>query len=139
MSVFVLVDVKVGAVPPLHLTLEGHVTALAVPSATNKSVKPYALPVVGMLENVMLVIAAFNETANTLPSAQLSARTPADIVGAVLTSIKPVIVGVVSAALVASALAPEPVEVVTPVPPEATASVALKDAAEPVIDPLGTT
>jgi len=47
--------------------------------------------------------------------------------------------GVTSVGLVASALAPLPVEVVTPVPPDKTASVALKDAAEPVIDPEGTT
>ena len=48
-------------------------------------------------------------------------------------------IGVTSVGLVASAFAPEPVEVVTPVPPDATASVALKDAAEPVIDPEGIT
>ena len=42
-------------------------------------------------------------------------------------------IGVTSVGLVASALAPLPVEVVTPVPPEATASVALKDAAEPEV------
>jgi len=42
-------------------------------------------------------------------------------------------IGVTSVGLVASAFAPEPVEVVTPVPPEATASVADKDAADPVV------
>jgi len=42
-------------------------------------------------------------------------------------------IGVTSVGLVASAFAPLPVEVVTPVPPEATASVVLKDAAEPEV------
>ena len=132
-STLVEVDVSVGAVPPLHLTAAGHVTARAVPSAVNARVKPYAVPVVGMLEKVMLVIAAFKLTANTLPEAQFKANTPAEIAGAVLVSFSPVIVGVVSAGLVASAFAPDPVEVVTPVPPDKTASVADKDAAEPEV------
>ena len=139
MSIFAFVDVSVGAVPPLHFTAAGHVIALAVPSAVNAKVIPYAVPVVGIFEKVMLVIAAFSETWNTLPLAQFKANTPDAIVGAVLTSFNPVMVGVVSAGDVASAFAPDPVEVVTPVPPDATASVALKDAAEPVIDPDGIT
>ena len=66
-----------------------------------------------------------------MPKAQLSARTPAEIVGAVLTSFNPVIVGVVSAGLVPSITAPVPLEVVTPVPPDKTASVAESPAAVP--------
>ena len=71
---------------------------------------PYALPVVGMLLNVILVIAAVSETANTLPSAQFKANTPLAIVGAVFTSFNPVMVGVVSAGEVAKTkLPPVPV------------------------------
>jgi len=73
-------------------------------------VRPKALPVVGMLEKVKLVIAAFSETANTFPKVQSNANTPEEIVGAVLTSIKPVIVGVVIAGEVAKTkLPPVPV------------------------------
>lgn len=54
--------VKVGAVPPDHLTAAGHVTALAVPSAVKAKVKPYAVPEDGIFENVKLVIAAFKLT-----------------------------------------------------------------------------
>ena len=61
-STFALVDVRVGAVPPGHFTAAGHVTARAVPSAVKAKVRPYAVPVVGMLEKVMLVIAAFKLT-----------------------------------------------------------------------------
>jgi len=57
----------------------------------------------------MLVIAALSETANTLPEAQFSARTPEAIAGAVLTSFNPVIVGVVSAGEVAKTASPLPV------------------------------
>lgn len=39
-STFALVLVKVGAVPPAHLTAAGQVTALAVPSAVKAKVKP---------------------------------------------------------------------------------------------------
>jgi len=109
MSTFALVLVSVGAVPEAHFTAAGHVTALAVPSAVNARVKPYAVPVVGMLEKVMLVIAAFNETANTLPEAQFRANTPDAIAGAVLVSFSPVIVGVVIAGLVAKTASPLPV------------------------------
>jgi len=42
-------------------------------------------------------------------------------------------IGVTSVGLVLSTLLPEPVEVVTPVPPDATASVADSDAADPVV------
>ena len=204
MSTFALVLVKVGEVPPLHLIAAPQVTALAVPSIVNASVIPKAEPVVGMLLMVNVVIAAFNETANTLPSEQFSVSVPLEIVGAVFVSTKLVIVAVVSVGevaktaspvpvssvnaaakfaddgvarkvatfvprpetpveigkpvqlvsvplegvprigvtrvgLVASAFAPEPVEVVTPVPPEATARVADKDAAEPVMFPDGIT
>jgi len=59
MSTLLLVLVKVGAVPPLHFTAAGHVTARAVPSIVNASVIPKAFPVVGMLLIVNVVIAAF--------------------------------------------------------------------------------
>ena len=62
MSTLLLVLVKVGAVPPLHFTAAGHVTARAVPSQTNASVIPKAFPVVGMLLIVNVVIAAFKLT-----------------------------------------------------------------------------
>lgn len=101
--------VSVGAVPPDHFTAVGHVTARAVPSAVNARVNPYAVLDAGIFENVMLVIAAFSETANTFPEAQLRASTPAEIAGAVLTSFNPVIVGVVSAGLVAKTESPVPV------------------------------
>ena len=97
------------------------------------NVRPKAHPLAGIFENVKLVIAAFNETENTLPRAQFSARTPAEIAGAVCFSISPVIVGVVSAGLVPSITAPVPLEVVTPVPPDKTASVAESPAAVPVL------
>ena len=96
-SVFALVLVSVGAVPPLHFIADPQVTERLVPSAVNAKVKPYAVLDAGIFENVMLVIAAFSETANTLPLAQLRASTPAEIAGAVLTSFRPVIVGVVIA------------------------------------------
>ena len=97
MSTIALVDVKVGAVPPAHFTAAGQVTARAVPSAVKAKVKLYEVPVVGMLLKVMLVIAALSETWNTLPLAQFKESTPLAIVGAVLTSLRPVIVGVVIA------------------------------------------
>lgn len=97
------------------------------------NVRPKAFPLIGIFEKVKFVMEAFKETENTLPKAQFKAKPPAEIVGTVLTSFKPVIVGVVIAGLVASAFAPEPVEVVTPVPPLATTSVADKDAADPEV------
>jgi hypothetical protein len=109
MSTFALVDVKVGAVPPAHFTAAGQVTALAVPSIVNASVIPKAFPVVGILEMVSVVIAAFSETWNTLPSAQFSVSVPLDIVGAVFVSTKLVIVALVSCGLEAKTFAPVPV------------------------------
>ena len=92
MSTFALVLVKVGAVPPAHFTAAGHVTARAVPSQVKASVIPNAFPVVGMLEIVSVVIAAFNETANTLPSEQFKVSVPDEIAGAVFVSMSPVMV-----------------------------------------------
>ena len=109
MSILLLVLVIDGDNEPGHRTAAGHVIALAVPSAVNAKVIPYAVPVVGIFEKVMLVIAAFNETANTLPKAQLRANTPEAIAGAVLTSFNPVIVGVVIAGEVAKTASPLPV------------------------------
>ena len=63
-----------------------------------------------MFEKVKLVTEAFKDTWNTFPKAQSSASAPAEIVGAVFTSINPVIVGVVSAGEVAKTkLPPVPV------------------------------
>lgn len=108
MSTLVDVLVSVGAVPPDHFTAAGHVTALAVPSAVNARVNPYAVFDAGIFEKVMLVIAAFKLTANTLPKAQFKANTPAEIAGAVFVSFRPVIVGVVSAG--------DPLKTASPVP-----------------------
>ena len=109
MSTFAFVDVKVGAVPPAHLIAAPQVTALAVPSIVKAKVIPKAFPVVGMLLMVSVVIAAFNETANTLPSEQFSVSVPLDIVGAVFVSTRLVIVAVVRVGLVAKTASPDPV------------------------------
>ena len=109
MSTFALVLVKVGEVPPLHLIAAPQVTALAVPSQVKARVIPKAFPVVGMLEIVSVVIAAFKETANTLPSEQFKVNVPDEIAGAVFVSTRLVIVAVVSVGLVAKTASPEPV------------------------------
>ena len=109
MSTFALVLVKVGEVPPLHLIAAPQVTARAVPSIVNTRVIPNAFPVVGMLEIVSVVIAAFSETANTLPSEQFSVSVPDEIAGAVFVSTKLVIVAVVSVGEVAKTASPVPV------------------------------
>ena len=109
MSTFALVDVSVGAVPEAHFIEAPQVTALAVPSIVNASVIPNAFPVVGMLEIVSVVIAAFKLTANTLPSEQFSVSVPLEIVGAVFVSMRLVIVAVVRVGLVAKTFAPVPV------------------------------
>ena len=108
MSTFALVLVSVGAVPEAHFIEAPQVTALAVPSIVNARVIPKAFPVVGMLEIVSVVIAAFNETANTLPSAQFKVSVPLDIVGAVFVSMRLVIVALVSAG--------DPLKTASPVP-----------------------
>ena len=109
MSTFALVLVKVGEVPALHLIAAPQVTARAVPSIVNTRVIPNAFPVVGMLEIVSVVIAAFSETANTLPSEQFSVSVPDEIAGAVFVSTKLVIVAVVSVGEVAKTASPLPV------------------------------
>ena len=109
MSTLALVLVKVGAVPPDHFTAAGHVTARAVPSQVKAKVIPKAFPVVGIFEIVNVVIAAFNETANTLPSEQFSVSVPDEIAGAVFVSMRLVIVAVVSVGEVAKTFAPLPV------------------------------
>ena len=108
MSTFALVLVKVGAVPPLHLIAAPQVTALAVPSQVKARVIPKAFPVVGMLLMVSVVIAAFNETANTLPSEQFRVSVPDEIAGAVFVSMRLVIVALVSAG--------DPLKTASPVP-----------------------
>ena len=109
MSTFALVLVKVGEVPEAHFIEAPQVTALAVPSQVKASVIPKAFPVVGMLEIVSVVIAAFKETANTLPSEQFKVSVPLEIVGAVFVSTRLVIVAVVSVGLVAKTASPVPV------------------------------
>ena len=109
MSTFALVLVSVGAVPPAHFTAAGQVTARAVPSQVKAKVIPKAFPVVGMLLMVSVVIAAFNETANTLPSEQFRVSVPDEIAGAVFVSTKLVIVAVVSVGEVAKTASPLPV------------------------------
>ena len=108
MSTLLLVELSVGA-EPLHFTAAGHVTALAVPSQVKAKVIPKAFPVVGMLLMVNVVIAAFSETANTLPSEQFSVSVPLDIAGAVFVSTRLVIVAVVRVGLVAKTASPLPV------------------------------
>ena len=107
-STLLLVELSVGA-EPAHFTAAGHVTALAVPSQVNAKVIPKAFPVVGMLEIVSVVIAAFKETANTLPSEQFKVSVPDEIAGAVFVSTRLVIVAVVSVGLVAKTASPLPV------------------------------
>ena len=61
-----------------------------------------------MLEIVSVVIAAFNETANTLPSEQFKVSVPDEIAGAVFVSMRLVIVALVSAG--------DPLKTASPVP-----------------------
>jgi len=67
-----------------------------------------------------------------VPLAGLMSTEPLSVI-ANTVSVKPVNVGVVSVGLVDKTTLPVPVEVVTPVPPEATARVADKPAAVPVV------
>ena len=108
-STLLLVELSVGAVPPDHFTAAGQVTARAVPSQVKARVIPNAFPVVGIFEIVSVVIAAFSETANTLPSEQFSVSVPLEIAGAVFVSTRLVIVAVVSVGLVAKTASPLPV------------------------------
>jgi hypothetical protein len=109
-STLLLVLVSVGAVPPeAHFTAAPQVTALAVPSIVNARVIPKAFPVVGILEIVNVVIAAFKLTWNTLPSEQFKVSVPLEIAGAVFVSTKLVIVALVSCGLEAKTFAPVPV------------------------------
>ena len=73
---------------------------------------------------------------NVAPSTMVRVEPVAGCVIVILFTLVAVatpMVGVTSVGLVASALAPEPVEVVTPVPPDKTASVAESPAAVPVL------
>ena len=94
------------------------------------------MPDAGIFEKVIEVIAAFKDTWNTLPKAQFKANTPLEIVGAVLTSFNPVIVGVVSAGEVEKTRLPAvPVSLVKAVARLAELGVA-RNAATPVPSPL---
>jgi len=81
----VLVLVRVGAVPPVHLNAAGHVTARAVPSAVNSRVK-LAAELAGVLVIVMVVIAALSDTLKKLLADKSSVRVPDDIAGEVNVS-----------------------------------------------------
>jgi hypothetical protein len=65
-SFLLLVLVRVGAVFAGHFTLAGQVTLRAVPSAVKIKEKPILAPD-GGLDNVNVVILAFNEHVNKLP------------------------------------------------------------------------
>jgi hypothetical protein len=66
-SIFPLVLVNVGAVPPAHFTLAGHVTVRAVPSAVNARLNPMAIPeVAGVFEMASVVMFALSEQVNKL-------------------------------------------------------------------------
>jgi len=82
---------------------------LAVPSAVSASVKPYAVPDAGTLVKLRVVMLAFKLTAKTLPEAQSRESVPDEMLGAVLVSFSPVIVGVVSVGDVPKTFAPVPV------------------------------
>lgn len=99
-STFVFVLVKVGAVPLGHLTEAPHVIVRAVPSAVNDNVTANAVPVVGTLVNVSVVMFAFKAIEKTFPKEQLIVSVPADMVGAVCVSLRPVTVPVVMMGLV---------------------------------------
>lgn len=94
-STLVFVLVNVGAVPLGHLTAAPHVIVLGVPSAVNDNVTAKAVPLVGTLVNVNVVMFAFKATEKTLPAEQSIVSVPAEIVGAVCVSLSPVIVPVV--------------------------------------------
>jgi hypothetical protein len=81
-SVLLRVDVNVGAVPPGHLKLPGHVTDLAVPSAVNVSINDPVEPEVGILEIVNVVIAALSDTSNIVAVCRSKVSVPAEMVGA---------------------------------------------------------
>jgi hypothetical protein len=104
-----------------------HVTAYAVPSAII-NVMLWPLPKLAAVG----VRLAPKVHVWIVPLAGLMS-TDAPSVMANTVSVKPVNVGVVSDGLVESTTEPEPVEVVTPVPPDATARVADKPAAVPVV------
>jgi hypothetical protein len=74
-SRFAFVLVKVGAVPPAHLTLAGHVTVRAVPSAVNVRLNPMATPeVAGVFEMVRVVMFAFKLHVNKFPLSKLMVK-----------------------------------------------------------------
>lgn len=95
---FVLV--RVGAVPPGHLTAAPHVIVLAVPSAVNDSVTANAVPLVGTFVKDNVVMFAFKATEKTFPVEQSIVSVPEEIAGAVCVSLSPVIVPVVIVGLV---------------------------------------
>jgi len=101
--------VKVGDVPAGHLTELPQVTVLGVPSAVNAKVNPNAVPVAGTFVNDIEVIVAFKATWKTVAKLQSSVSTPAEIVGAILVSLKPVNIAVVIVGEVPNTAEPDPV------------------------------
>lgn len=86
MSVFPLVLVGTGAVPPVHLNAAGHVIARAVPSAVNSSEK-LAATFAGVLVVVIVDIAALSETLKKLLADKSSVNVPDAIAGEVNVSL----------------------------------------------------
>jgi hypothetical protein len=80
-SILLRVDVKVGAVPPGHLTAPPHVIARAVPSAVRIKVNAPPDPEAGGFWIVKVVIAAFRLTVKMLEVSRFSVKVPAEIVG----------------------------------------------------------
>lgn len=79
-SIFPLVAVSVGPLPPGHLTLLGHVMVRAVPSAVSIQLKPIdVLLDDGGFDMVTPVILEFNEVVNKLPLVKFSV-TPLDTI-----------------------------------------------------------
>jgi hypothetical protein len=85
-SILLRVDVKVGAVPPGHLTAPPHVIARAVPSAVRIKVNAPPEPDAGGLLIVKVVIAAFKLTVKMLEVSRFSVKVPAEIVGLEIVS-----------------------------------------------------
>jgi hypothetical protein len=80
-STLLRVDVRVGAVPPGHLTAAPQVTALAVPSAVRIKVNAPPDPEAGGFWIVKVVIAAFKLTVKMLEVSRFSVKVPAEMVG----------------------------------------------------------
>lgn len=86
-SFFVLVLVIVGAVPPGHFTLPGHVIVRNVPSAVKITVNPTSVSLfAGVFEIVKVVMLALRLTKNTCDVFRFNVSVPDEIVGALVGS-----------------------------------------------------